>query len=252
MKRILAVLLAVILFVSASFPVAGATGFSEIMTVADSFYSAFEDEESAEPEVVEPEEDAVVAELYICVRYVLVGHVWIYVENLKEPVIDEDGTVIDDGSITVGCYTCPSGKGVTVGTDFVTRTNGAGNYYNVEAYMLQGKNHKNIDYVKMPLTQKQLDTVNKKILKSNQWTPFTNCGFFACKVWNSVSDRHIAYGLFPFITSFSIMSKRTKEEKKEVISFKEASKDEVFKQKGKGDKATLKKVNGGSLVMWVG
>lgn len=258
MKKILAVLMAIILFVSASLPVAGAISFSETTALFESLVMAMDEEEPTEPETPDPEDPAVpdenapVAELYLCTRYVLMGHVWIYVENLKEPVIDEDGTVVDDGSIKVGCYTCPSGKGVSVGTALMSRANGMGNYYNVESYMLKGKNLKNIDYVKMQLTQTQLEKVNKTILKSNQWTPFTNCGFFACRVWNSVSDRHIAYGVFPFITSFSIIDKRTKEEKNETISFKEPSRDEVFKQKGKGDKATLKEVSDASLVAWVG
>ena len=226
--------------------------FLSILCILMLICPAVSAEESDLPLPPEEQEDEIVAEIYICTKFVIVGHVWIYVENKRKPVIAEDGTVIDDGAITVGCYKCPVGQGVSVGTDLLTRANGAGIYYNVEAYKLQNKKNKSVIYTHIPLTSEELDILNKRILKSNQWTPFTNCGLFATQAWNSVSDRHIAYGVFPFVTALSIISKRTDDEKNTAIKFKPVSKENVFKQKGRKDKAVLKPCNDLSLVMWVG
>jgi len=65
-----------------------------------------------------------VARLYIWVRVAVFGHSGIYVENLT------------DGDITVGCYICPKGQGVTVSAANITRKDGKGNYYNIDAYCL--------------------------------------------------------------------------------------------------------------------
>lgn len=240
MKKIISILLAIICLVtSVTFSVNAADMdiayiLSEI--VSEEIGAETEPTESTEPtEPNEPvEESQYVAKLYVCSRISFLGHAWIYIDNLTDDVI------------TVGCYPCPPEQGVSVGTECFSRADGPGIYYNTESYMINKKNQTGSKYMSMYITAEQLEKVNKKILETNEWMPFTNCCLFASKVWNSVSDRHVAYGVFPFITALSI------DGEDEPLSMYYPDASNVYKQKGKKDKATLKVVSSGSLVRGVG
>ncbi len=181
------------------------------------------------------EEDKYVARLCICSRIVVLGHAWIYVENLT------------DGTLRVGCYDCPQGQGVSVGSQMFSRADGGGIYYNVEAYMGNKKGLNRARSKSMLLTREQLDTVNEKILKTNEWTPFTNCCLFATKVWNSVSDDRVAYGVFPFVTALSMIKGN-----EGVPEMYVPGREQVFKQRKKKDKAYLEPVKDASLRRGIG
>ncbi|MBR4726493.1 MAG: hypothetical protein IK080_01230 [Clostridia bacterium] len=63
--------------------------------------------------------------MYLCHRWSKVpslGHVWVYVENLTQ----ED--------MVIGAYTVPPHEGVSLGCFGLTRSDGGGTYYNVEAH----------------------------------------------------------------------------------------------------------------------
>lgn len=241
MKRVIAILLTVITLMTVACPSASALDLNAVFEEANGYTVSDENgevtEDPQEPE--EPQGEQYVAKMYICVRLVVTGHGWIYIENLT------------DDTLRIGCYDCPKGEGVSMGTFCFVRFDGIGTYYNVESYMGHKKTLKNTRSNSMMLTQKQLDKVNEKILKTNQWTPFTNCCFFACKVWNCVAneqDKHVAYGLFPFITSLSIKSNGNEG----VPDVYAPRRDQVFKQKGKKDNATLKVVSNASLIKGIG
>ena len=250
MKKTLSFLFAVIMIFSAVCSAASAADMSS-PRAAYAEANGIESEEpsetgdSDEPEIPdtpdnpetpdEPDEEQYVARLYICSRIVFIGHAWIYVENLTDDVI------------MVGCYPCPAGQGVSVGTSLFTRADGAGNYYNMEAYMGNKKGLSGTKSISMLLDKSQLETVNEKILKTNEWTPFTNCCLFASKVWNSVSDRHVAYGVFPFVTLLSMLSDN---EGVPDMYYPDAS--QCYKQKGKKDGAYLKPCSKASFVLGVG
>ena len=250
MKKIIAVILTVITLLTVICPSACAVDLKAVLAEANGFETASEEpgeaeipetpEEPEEPdEPDEPQGEQYVAKMYICVRLVVTGHAWIYIENLT------------DDTLRIGCYDCPKDEGVSLATYGFQRLDGFGTYYNVEAYMGHKKSLKRTKSNSMMLTQEQLDKVNEKILKTNEWMPFTNCCFFACKVWNCVANdegKHVAYGLLPFITAISISSNGNEG----VPDVYAPRRDQVFKQKGKKDKATLKVVSDASLIKGIG
>lgn len=209
-KRMLAVLLAALLLVTAF----SVTGFAEDETEA-------------------PAEPVYVARMYICARVVFFGHVWIYIENLT------------DHDLRVGVYTLPQGEGVSVGTMSTSRVDGKGIYYNVEAYMIHKMGGSGTVGRNMLLTQEQLDTVNGQILARNSWSMSKNCCDFATRVWNSVSDSRVSYHMLPIVVKGRIGSGGAPHMMK-------PAKSNVFKQHGNGEGATLSRVSGASLVMFVG
>lgn len=210
-------------------PSAFAEGTADISAVSAEANGA---DAEVKDEPRQPQDEQYVARLCVCSRMIIIGHAWIYVENLTEH------------DITVGCYTCPPKQGVSVGAFGFQRFDGWGVYYNVEAYLCGKKNVKNVKCKSMLITKEQLDTVNEKILKTNEWSPFTNCCLFASKVWNSVADKHVAYGLFPFVTVISVS---VKNEGNPNMYYPDES--QCFRQKGKKDKATLKPCSHASLAL---
>ena len=94
-KRLFALLLAICLLLCAAVPALAASG------------------------------DETVAKLYLCHRWSgppSLGHMWVYIENLTGKPIQ------------VGLYKVPAKQGVSVGNFGLTRADGNGTYYNVEAY----------------------------------------------------------------------------------------------------------------------
>ena len=161
------------------------------------------------------------------------GHCWIYIENLS------------DEPMQVGAYTLEVGKGVSVGTFGPSRNDGKGIYYNVEAYCQTKYGIKSFRTLTQQITLSQVETVSEGILNyDNNWNVFRNCVTFATKIWNLVSDKKLSNLIFPAFTNLqlSFMGSR-----KNGVTQKPVSADEVFKQKENGSEAYLKNVSDGSL-----
>jgi len=262
MKKFFAVLLSLLLIFTVLCP------YTFAADIIDSVQTDSQTDEPSEPENPdEPESkvhpksfneldgNEVVANFYICSKINFLGHVWIYIENTRTLKENEtlDGLSEDEQnalmSIPVGCVenACRPGEGMSVGTALFSRANGGGVYYNVEAYMLRDKGTKGIKAKKRTLTKDELIKVNNKIVDTNEWTPFTNCGLFATKVWNVIPGDHVAYGVFPFITAISIGNN-----KENVPNMSVPETDRIYKQRGKDGKAHYEVVSKASLIMPVG
>lgn len=187
MKRIIALLLAVIMSFSVSTVGWAAEDLPEETTeiVSDSV------EESTENN-----ENEIVATLYLCSNitvWPIVGHAWIYVENLSDEPID------------VGLYCgVESGKGVSVGSFSFSVWDGWGIYYNLEAY--RERNNDRYLYVSKDMTRSDLDKLNNA-LKSypNYWGIAGNCATFAFSIWNTVNGSAYFSLLIPAITHFTVL-----------------------------------------------
>lgn len=175
--------------------------------------------------------DTVVAKLYICTQRVGLGHSWIYIESLF------------GGEMAVGCFTLRPYAAVSVGTFGVTRADGAGLYYNVEAYCAAEYGLKNQAWIGKEITKDQLVSVSKKIKSWNRWDLFFNCSYFAADIWNTVSSDKIYAFVFPAFERFQILSKGGNAD----VTMKSTSKSECFKQSGNGDKAEIKQVRDKTL-----
>ncbi|MBP3441825.1 MAG: hypothetical protein J6L62_03380 [Clostridia bacterium] len=177
------------------------------------------------------DEEVIVARMYVGhnERYMnLSGHTWIYIENLS------------DHTLTVGAYTLKKGKGVSVGTFGTTLEDGRGLYYNVEAWRY--RNIPITDYIHLSkdLTQEDLDKVSKRILNGGAWSYFLNCAYFAFSVWNSVPGKPLVYLLYPTIHQLQILMYPGHGNGFKMTT---PSLDEIFKQKGRGDRAELVPAN---------
>lgn len=140
--------------------------------------------------------DEIVATLYLCSNitvWPVVGHAWIYVENLSDEPID------------VGYYNgVESGDGVSVGSFSFSVWDGWGIYYNLEAY--RERNNNRYLYVSKDMNQADLDKLNNA-LKSypNYWGIAGNCATFAFSMWNTVNGSAYFSLLIPAITHFTVL-----------------------------------------------
>ncbi len=176
--------------------------------------------EPTDPQEPEPDENEIVAMMYACVKFTIFGHVWIYIENTS------------DETIKVGALDVAPGEGASAGTFGISRAEGSGLYYNVEAYRAKGK----VLGMSTPLTGSQLSTVNEKITNRNKWNFFGNCVAFTAVVWNSVSKNKIVPLVFPLFTLIHIAFYGSRFE-----MFK-PDRENVYKQVGTGSGASLKEV----------
>ena len=181
-------------------------------------------DEPDEPDEPTLDDYEYVVTMYICATAnSFTGHVWLYFENLTEC------------DVPIGFTTLAPHKGMSVGSLRNTRKSGGGTYYNGEAMMatLKGKLDKvcaHTHSLKMDLTKEQLDTVNEKIKSRNFYEMiFCNCGVFATKVWNSVSDERVVHIVFP---AFTILNMKISGAKKGVLRMQEA--DVAYKQTDDG------------------
>lgn len=165
----------------------------------------------------------VVGRMYICFQQTVGGHAWIYIES-------DFG-----GEMPVGIYTLAPYEGVSVGTFALTRSDGMGLYYNVEAYCAMTYGLKNKAWLGMEITKDQLLKANEAIKKTNHWDPFFNCTYFAAKIWNRVSDKKIVPLLFPFVIRWQILANGGTKD----IEMKPVTAEQCFKQRKRGDKAYL-------------
>lgn len=179
------------------------------------------------PKVDTVDEDEIVARMYVGYneRYLgMSGHSWIYVENLT------------DHSIVVGAYTVKKGKAVSLGTAGTTLEDGRGLYYNVEAYRYRDIPITDYVHLSKDITQKQLDKLTKRVLNAGTWSYFLNCTYFAASAWNSVGGLPLVYALFPplFHVQILINPNHGNGFRMQVPAL-----TEIYKQVGRGDKATL-------------
>ncbi len=201
-KRIIAVLLSIIVLV----------GMCIIPTAAAN--SDTEDEE-------------IVVRMYVAHRarlYNLSGHTWVYFENLT------------NHDITVGIYTVKPKKGVSVGTFGYSIADGKGLYYNVEAYRYNSAKVYDYPSLSKDLTQDELARVSKRIRNSGTWDYTVNCAFFAFKIWNTIPGHPLIYIMIPTLHQLQFLIVPTHLDGFKMYSPKLS---EVYKQVGRGDKATL-------------
>lgn len=134
--------------------------------------------------------DEDVVNIYICARSTAspLGHLWVYFENLT------------DKTVMVGDYALPAKQGVSVGTWGTKGKDGAGVYYNVEAYSAGHYGISGIISAKDGLTAEELEKVSREITDSDIWTPFfCNCMGFAFTVWDECCRPALIPLVFPFI-----------------------------------------------------
>lgn len=179
----------------------------------------------------EVDDSRIVARMYICTQQVGLGHAWIYIESRF------------NGDLPVGCYTLKPEQGVSMGTFMLSRSDGAGLYYNVESYCANEWGLRNKSWLGMDLTKKQLVKVNKRIKQWNWWDLYSNCTFFAAEIWNCVSKKKIIPLMFPFFIKWQILAKGGNKD----VVLKPVEKNDCYKQKGVGKNARIVQVKDGTL-----
>lgn len=225
-KRMLALCLALLTIVSVqSFAVAALAA-----DVADG-ESAYDGDEIDTSAFDELPGDTVVAKLYICSQQLGFGHSWIYIESMF------------DGDMPVGCYNLKAFQGVSMGTFAVTRADGPGLYYNIEAYCANKWGLSSQAWLGTEITKDQLVAVSDKIILSNRWDFFRNCTFFAAGIWNTVSDKRINAFVFPMFIKMQILNRGGNRD----VSMKPVEASDCFKQKGNGASAVIEQVSDRSL-----
>lgn len=169
--------------------------------------------------------------MYICTQQVGLGHSWIYIESDF------------NGDMPVGCYTLKPYQGVSMGAFFISRSDGPGLYYNVEAYCANKYGLKHESSLGMDITKKQLLKVSKRIKQWDWWGPYFNCTFFAAEIWNCVSKKKVIPLMFPLLEKIQILilgGKRTAE-------MKDVEPSDCYKQRGVGSNAKIYQVKEGTL-----
>lgn len=172
-----------------------------------------------------------IAVMYICTQQVGLGHAWIYIENTAEC------------DLKVGCYDLKPDCGVSMGTFLLSRSDGGGLYYNVEAYCANKWGLKNKSWLKTELTKKQLIKVSDRIKQWNYWDLYFNCTFFAAEIWNCASKKKIIPLMFPFFIKWQILAKGGNKD----VEMKPVEKTDCFKQRGSGKNAHIVQVKDGTL-----
>lgn len=138
-----------------------------------------------------------VVNIYICARSTAspFGHLWVYFEN------------ISDKTVKVGDYSLPPKQGVSVGTWGTKGKDGAGVYYNIEAYSVGNYGISGIISAKDGLTSSELKKVSEEITDSDLWEPFImNCMGFAFSVWNECCKPKLIPMMFPFIGRLTMLT----------------------------------------------
>lgn len=196
-----------------------------------------ESETPADTEDKDDSENKTVAKLYVCSSMsipVLVGHTYLYVQNLS------------DEPIQVGHYEVPVGQGVSIGDFSFSVSDGWGIYYNLEAYR---ENRDDCSY-RIWSKSKNLDRSDlEKLTKNlknylNHWDPFFNCAFFAFSIWNSTTGDFIVPLVIPIFSHLALIIGGGK---KGVLEMYEPDKEQVLRQKGYGSSAKLEPVGSSTI-----
>ena len=172
-----------------------------------------------------------VVNIYICARSTAspLGHLWVYFEN------------ISSSTVMVGDYALPPKQGVSVGTWGTKGKDGAGVYYNVEAYSAGKYGISGIISSKDSLTAAELEKVSREITDSDLWTPFfSNCMGFAFTVWNECSRPVLVPMVFPFMGRLQMLILL---DTSEVLEMYKPESNQVYRQvKGGGIKPVSKEM----------
>ena len=216
---------------------------TDALTIKSQSVSVENEEKDTDTDFSEPEspiinfsevsDDTVVAKMYICTQQVGLGHAWIYIESNF------------NGDMPVGCYTLKPYQGVSIGTFFISRSDGPGLYYNVEAYCANKYGLKNESSLEMDITKEQLLKVSKRIKQWNYWDLYFNCTFFAAEIWNCVAKKKIVPILFPFFVKWQILA-HAHGGKREIV-MKNVESTDCYKQRGVGANAKIYQVKDGTL-----
>lgn len=180
-------------------------------------------------------DDEIVATITLFCRpnMIIHGHGWIYVENLSK------------STLKVGHYELSPSDGVSIGTFANSREDGWGIYYNIEAYSATTYGLDGCTTLTEELTVSELTTLSNKIYNyTNTWNHFINCMYFAFTMWNSVSDITFIPVIFPIFGQLQMLFYDYKTDEPEM---KPVTAEQVYRQKGTGDKAYLVQASEGSL-----
>lgn len=216
---------------------------AEIMNIVGNEITYLSDEilpDEEKPDDIEKEKpvyaEDTVAVLYLCTNHTgfpSLGHIWIYIEN------------VSDKEIKVGLYDLPAGEGVSVGTFGLTRSNGFGVYYNIEAYTGNLYGMEDSFSIRVEMNEEKMQKISKKILRANWWDPIVvNCAFFAITSWNKAGGKF----MFPWVV-FPVFA-RTQMKRRdytENLEMFDPGRERVYKQKGFGENARLIPVKDGSV-----
>lgn len=217
-KRFAAIILALIL------------SFSPVFSFADGLPPA-----ATPGDAVSQEESIGTVSLsFIWDKLLSFGHVWIYVHNTS------------DEPFTVGAYTVNPDEGVSLGSFGLTRFEGFGIYYNVEAYCCNEYGAGNIFSMTEELCLSELERLTAMLLTANYWDIIFNCSTFAATAWNCCSDSFILPFPIPLFIWLEIILSGGE---MNAVEMHTPCADEVFRQTGFGDNAELKTVDDLSLLI---
>jgi hypothetical protein len=172
------------------------------------------------------------AEMYLVSYWnVASPHIFVYFKNLTKH------------EIQIGAYTCPAGRGCSVATLGVSTADGDGTgiYYNMELYRIgQDGKFPMVIILKKIVSKDDLQNVTDFILSHNRWDFFIfNCSWFAAKCWNLGGGAYLVpITMFPTILRIEMLFHHPIDKKE--FELDNAERDEVFRQVGEGDLATLK------------
>ena len=199
-----------------------------------------ETEETTAPSEVIPEEsEPAVAQMSICMRatgFPAYFHVWIYVHN------------ISDETLKVGAYDLPAGEGVSVGAWGMQFWDKWGVFYNRESYASGERTADDYYSLTKEITLQDVENISKEIMKWNYWDPFFNCIVFACRVWDCVEGDFILHVPFPLITLLQMAIHGAERNALEMFA---PDAERVYRQVGRGEEATLERVDSRSLESFV-
>ena len=182
----------------------------------------------------DPSDSDIVGTISIAFRMskISFGHVWIYIHNTS------------DEPLEVGLYTVQPGEGVSLGNFNITRNDGPGLYYNIESYCGNLYGLDGTASVSDELTRGRLNLITKLLRNVSHFDPIYNCTGFALTVWNLGSKRIMPFIPIPVIALVEIILWGGRFNNLE-MSYPPA--DQVYKQRGIGEKAYLEPVCEASL-----
>ncbi|MBR3552394.1 MAG: hypothetical protein IKN72_03290 [Clostridia bacterium] len=181
----------------------------------------------------------IVADIYLCHRWSAfpsLGHDWVYIENLTNETLQ------------VGAYQLPPHQGVSLGNFGLTRADGNGTYYNVEAYCGNHYSLSGMVATKDAMTRSDLARLSNVVLSTNHWDPIVNCDSFAAAVWNAGSGKKVIPLLFPVLMKVQILLYGNVG----AVKMYSPTRDQVLKQHGTGAGATLTVCKDGTVAKQIG
>lgn len=181
--------------------------------------------------------DEAVAKIWVCSNMsvpLVIGHTYVYVENLS------------DEPIMVGLYEVPVGEAVSVGCFAFSAYDGWGTYYNLEAYRENKKGKEGRILSKSEtLTADDLERMSDYITGYlNHWDPIFNCSYFSYSVWNVATGDFLIPSPLPIIAHLMLMITGGE---KGTLDMNFAEETQVYRQRGTGSSAYLEHVSTATL-----